>query len=171
MGGPNYRVIIGSSLLEVLVIIATPWILFAKTDHPIHDGLKYSWLVLGIVLLLAILAAMAILYYYCCCNESNQVAFAVANHCVLIILAAVKDIMLIISLIKIPTESCGGDVVEGFLLAIKITGGLSVLASLFHHLKFHHEDSFDQLLVNGIHLLPHLLSFAVSIYSLAHPCS
>ena len=160
----NYCVVVSSSILEVLAIIVTGGCAFALMAFP--DGVKYVWLTLGIVFVVEILTL------YICCYYKARKKVVVIHHVVLILLAAVKDIMLIVSLATIPNESCGEDVVEDLLLAVKITGGVAVLVSLFHHLKFHFKDPYyEHILIYGAHLLPQLLSLTVLIYSLAHPCN
>ena len=173
----NRLTVLLSSLIEAGAIIATTWYAFARTNHSLSpDGVKYTWLALGIFSILAIVVVMV-----CCCHLYKKAIKAeedvkadkiiVAVHVALIVLAAVKDTMLIVSLITIPNELCDEDVVEDLLLAVKITGGVAVLVSLFHHLKFHFRNSCEHMLIYGAHLLPQLLSLAVLIYSLAHPCN
>ena len=176
----NRCTVVLSSLIEAGAIIATTWYAFARTNHSVYpDGVKHTWLALGIIFSIIPIVVVMV----CCCyfykkaikTEEDVKAdkFIVAYHVVLMLLAAVKDIMLIVSLIMIPNESCGEDVVEDLLLAVKISGSLAFLVSLPHHLKFRYYfiKSSCHILIYGAHLLPQLLSLTVLIYSLAHPCN
>ena len=186
-------------LLEIILILGMDWYVyveiseiegnttFTHKNDDSGDAVEKWWLGLSVfatvfgVLLITVHLLLWFCYYY------KDIQCSGGIHVITMFLAVINDLPLqIVSLITlnmIKTEPDPCELASGFILALKITGGLSIGVSIVRLVKmcilgYFYEMCRDYSTCISMHctisfffhIFPFALSCAVFIYSLVHPC-
>ena len=183
-------------LLEIILILGMDWYVyveigkiegnttFSHKNDDSGDAVEKWWLGLSVfasvfgVLLITVHLLLCFRYY-------KDIQCFGGIHVIAMFLAVINDLPLqiasLIALNMIKTEPDPCELASGFILALTITGGLSILVSIVRLVKMcihFYEMCRDYSTCISVHctisfcfhILPIALSCAVFIYSLVHPC-